>query len=246
MDLWRSEFALLLQIIISVLVLAKCDQAAIGGGQDYTNYRASSECGARPNFKNRRGNQTRISNGYLATREEFPSFASIKVETNSGLIQLCSGVIVGSRLVLTAAHCITDARVVLLSEDFSMEHPRLWRGTITAERFCQFSTYRSNIIAGDYGVIVLDSAIKFQGNIQPACLTNANITEGSRGVAVGIGGVKLDDDGIEESPRTNALPMEKVGCFGETINSHPTVSCYRAYHKDYQGSACLGKLKMTF
>lgn len=209
----------------------------------YQNYQP---CGLRPGFNDRAadrrlGNSTRISNGYPATRGEFPSYASILIYRGreSGY---CSGVIVGSRAIISAAHCFAGAQRVFVSATHSLNRPDKWAPSeySRVEKYCAATNYINNLSplrsTHDYGVVILanNRKIRYGDYVQPACLSADPVVDGQRGVSVGVGLV-----GKNRYPlQANALPMQQVLCYEDRDS---TKGCYRAYSAKYSGTLCQGK-----
>lgn len=199
-------------------------------------------CGLRPSYRKRltgKGliNSTRISHGYPATREEFPSYVSVLIQGKERIE--CSGVIVGSRAILTAGHCLEDMNRAYLNSEYSLDSPVNWPSDrlIEAKKLCAPTQYSMKWYPSyDYGVIVLDEdqQIQFNETVQPACLTTAPMRDGQKGISVGIGFVSK----WKKSTQVNAIPMQKVDCRSQ---SHPTRSCYRAYSRKHLGTLCKGE-----
>ncbi|XP_070596620.1 transmembrane protease serine 12-like [Erythrolamprus reginae] len=136
-------------------------------------------CGERPLMKNST-TQNRIIGGDDATPGAWPWQINLQVyEAGTGYVPVCSGSLINTSIVLTAAHCFN------ISED-----PALWMVVIALHNLDQDTshTIRSQIKAihihpnfvketydNDIAMIILVRSIKFNDYVQPICLPTTNL-----------------------------------------------------------------------
>lgn len=203
----------------------------------------SNDCGQRPALAHATG--SRVSGGYEAGRDEFPSFVSLKVY-HGKQYSFCGGTILGPRLVLTAGHCIVGA--TMLSVSTSKYHPNHWPMSydepLLVKRSCRAANYTKtrNSARHDYGIVILEKALKFHGQVQPACLPDRPVEEHESFLAVGIGQVH-HSGGVKKRPKVmQAIPMQPHLCKEQHRTSDKI--CFRSSDPRHVGATCKGKSKL--
>lgn len=185
--------------------------------------------------------KNRISGGFTVAEGQFPAFASLLIkfqrETN-----ICSGVLISDRHILTAGHCIYSsfARVSSIEVSFGVNAPSSWRGSDTkkyrAKRWCLSSRYSNGWLGAstsDFAVITLDEIVEFSDFLQPACKPSRRVNEQDECYSLGIG--KTDEISFPRS--LQALQVRKVWCYDE-IGFDRSRICFSATNNG--GDSCSG------
>ncbi|CAL8093660.1 unnamed protein product [Orchesella dallaii] len=129
---------------------------------------------------------SRILGGRPALRGEFP-YAVALLKNNA---QYCSGSIVASRWILTAAHCvndITDLTVLSVNigeHDLSSPVDHVSRGV---DKIIYHSGFTMRHLRHDIALLRLKEEVHFTEEIQPVCLNTKEPTYNQKGVIVGWG-----------------------------------------------------------
>ncbi|XP_011156887.1 trypsin-1 [Solenopsis invicta] len=107
----------------------------------------------------------------------------------------CGGTVINSRYVLTAAHCIygfdpSKLTVRILEHDWKTSNESKTQD-FQVEKIIRHSAYSTTNYNNDIALLKLDSAIKFQGSMRPACLPEQVKTfAGKNGIVTGWGAIK--------------------------------------------------------
>lgn len=221
---------LLLLTICSILIKTSCDARKNFSKfirDDYSPYLSRNQ---------RHQSHNRISGGYDAKVNEFPSFVSfVAKDSRNELVGVGNGVAINNRLVLTTASRVTD-QDVKYSVATGIWHYNTWNErkikTYEVERVCASKKFDEQKRTNDIAILKLTTTIE---NSLPAVLPTNPVQIGSRGTVVGIG---FTDGGLTgtEPESLQALPVERVEC--NKRYNHPTLMCFQSYDPSHVGSAC--------
>ncbi|KAJ3654560.1 hypothetical protein Zmor_013739 [Zophobas morio] len=158
---------------------------------------------------------SRIVGGEPTTRKEFPWLARLLRRDSQGeMIFSCSGSLITSRVVMTAAHCLTSDALVAIGELYAVslgEHETtcdpdadeclLNKRTVIVSSFIVHQQYdkRSRNHDNDIGLVFLRDKVKFTDYILPICLLENRektmaeyfVAGWGRTESGGVSGVKL-------------------------------------------------------
>lgn len=123
-----------------------------------------------------------VGNGKKAMAKQFPSTAYIVIKETEDMYTFCSGVLVGPKVVLTAAHCVTNDNEELIS-------PSKLRLKVGIEHYNDGVTYRVRRIVtprfrpdtsfGDVAVLQLSVASDLPAKPSPLSSSPTNPEPGS-------------------------------------------------------------------
>lgn len=182
----------------------------------------------------------RISAGYTAKEDEFPSYIGMKAVDKLGHLKaLCGGVAISDTLILTAAHCFAGESYDIIVAP-SIHSPTLWESKgvqgYKVNKSCRSLKYIDNMEnpVHDYQVLRLEKPIP---QIKFAILASDQVQIGYRAVAVGNG--LTDNSGLfpSYSKSLQAIPVARVDC---KMLEHPTRICFKSYKPEHKGDTCQG------
>lgn len=115
---------------------------------------------------------SRIYRGLVSERNQFPYYVFLEKQMASGIVKSCGASLISSDWVLTAAHCVEDARRVALH--FGMHETKnkleagrvIWVVESTRENIFIHPSYAQLDIVGDIALIKLNQSIPFSESIQ--------------------------------------------------------------------------------
>lgn len=189
--------------------------------------------------------QLKITNGFAVKRGEFPSYAAIyELATNHQVYPpWCGGVLVGRRLVLTAAHCVENERrpfkIVLGLYDRSQRIEDVLE--VTAKSWCVHDLRNQPPQSNDLAVIYLSEPVKYRLTIQPACVhfntPNATLFQTRQSDDFTLTGIGLMS-GQRDADRLYKAFFRYFHPHGATIDDSPGASVVRSTERFTQ--ACHG------
>lgn len=186
--------------------------------------------------KSRHPSGDRISGGYDAKVNEFPSYVSFTIKDKSNeLIGIGNGVTLNNRLILTTTSRVSEPDVKY-SVASGIWHYSTWderkTKTYEVERVCASDKFAEHKRTNDIAILRLKSPME---KPQPAILPTESPLVGFRGTVVGISFINGGIAGIEPGS-FQASPVERVEC--KKAFNHPTPVCFQSYQSDHVGSAC--------
>ena len=156
-----------------------------------------------------------IVGGTLTTGD--PAVIGIGTKEGNSYFQFCSGTLIGSKTVLTAAHCINaEGRN---ADYYVLFGPHAEQPTSTMHVKTQTKHPQYNGDINDFGVLQLDSAVIGVTPIEanPVPMTQSMIGQNVRHVGYGITAGNLDDSGTK---REVTFPLRQITA--QTIESGAT------------------------
>ncbi|NXA18117.1 FA7 factor, partial [Ibidorhyncha struthersii] len=134
-------------------------------------------------------NDARITGGTLCHRGHCPWQVLIR---NSRDVGFCGGSLIGSRWVVTAAHCLDLVRPHHVTVDFDKYQREFKEQKIDVERSWTHPHYDSNNYNGDIALLYLSSNVTFNEYAIPICLPSPTLAtllseEGRIGMVSGWG-----------------------------------------------------------
>jgi len=127
----------------------------------------------------------RIVNGQAAADGSIPWQVLLYMQFSGGW-STCGGTLVGSKTVVTAAHCIQGASQVIVIPGTNSRNSGT-QISVTGAGIIPHENYNSNTLENDFGLVILPSDVTFSNDIAPACLP-ADLTSSFNGVAGVISG----------------------------------------------------------
>lgn len=159
----------------------------------------------------------RIINGFDAKRAQFPSYSYLEITEEDDTESFCGGSLISREHILTAAHCIIEAKRVTVNLG-SLEADKYYeigRKAIVVEKdnLIAHPHYYQILSDADIAIIKLPEPVEFSNTIQPielptTCDSNINISA----IIVGNGDVSIENDAeakILQWARVTTIPFEK-------------------------------------
>lgn len=164
----------------------------------------------------------KIVNGYPVKENEYPEFASIRINAG-GLSYDCGGVFIATDVVLTAAHCLgySGSIVTSVSAANTIWHPNKWWEknvkSYDSKKACKSPFYKvlpnTNISVHDYGVVILKRPVP---KVRPILPYPRELSTDISAIALGQGMLKYDPQSkppvAVNSDRLMAVPEFIVKC----------------------------------
>lgn len=174
----------------------------------------------------------RMSHGFDAEPGDFPHFVQIVSQTF-----ICSGVLISSDLVLTAAHCVSENETqYIVAGGVTSDLYERGRILVQVARGCQMSEFSQSGLypTHDVGLLLLGESLPYSKRVQPACLNWSRSTNPGRTcIAVGFG--SIDNHGTYPD-NLRALPVVDGRC-----SSRVTSACWRTLDsRKWPGNICRG------
>lgn len=168
----------------------------------------------------------RILNGYSSERGQFPYYAYLKVNTTIGFIA-CGGTLINEDWIVTAAHCIQDANLVVVHLGLLSVHNMNDDGVIvlnvSSENFYTHPNYDDHISLDDIGLIQLPHSVEFTETIRPITLEKnciSNLEDSIDVIAIGNG--ILNETSRQLSPILQWAPLKTIS-LDKCRLSHPFI-----------------------
>jgi len=120
-------------------------------------------------------NSNKIVGGIQAAPNEFPWQVGLKSSRRQGTRPFCGGVLLDSRTVLTAAHCLTgrgSLYVVLGDYDVNRRDSGEVSYLVRSSNFRLHPSYNSRSQDYDFAIIRLSSSVTFTNSVKPVCMPN--------------------------------------------------------------------------
>ncbi|XP_055625898.1 collagenase-like [Toxorhynchites rutilus septentrionalis] len=119
--------------------------------------------------------ETRVVNGKDAKTGQFPYQALVIVHLANGQSALCGGSLLSSEWILTAGHCVEEAKsfnITLGSIALGSQNEDVGRIVLNSEEFIRHEDYNAGSASNDIAVIKLPEKVTFTDNIQPVKLAS--------------------------------------------------------------------------
>ncbi|XP_046385988.1 transmembrane protease serine 9-like isoform X2 [Ischnura elegans] len=162
-----------------------------------------------------------IANAQETERGEWPWHAAIYDVSKRNLEYICGGSLIGKKMILTAAHCVSErkgaqdfavapeARLVSLGK-FLLNIQEGDVQTRKVEKIYIHSEYSKSTSQADIAILVLTIPVEFTEFVKPVCLWNGNQPylseiEGKDGAVVGWG--KDENGELSESLKMAKMPV---------------------------------------
>jgi secreted trypsin-like serine protease len=166
------------KILLLVIALTASFTAAFG-----------QQCGQSPQMRsNRRYDPEgqRIVGGVEARPGSHPWIVSLQTRGS----HFCGGTLIAPDIVITAAHCVAGgapSRIVAGAHD--LYRPNANVQSSSPARVVSHQGYNDRTMVNDIALIKLATPIKFNANIQPACLPTAGeiVPDNAQGIVAGWG-----------------------------------------------------------
>lgn len=210
------------------LILSRQNTSRLSTRQSLEN-----KCGAHR--RRRRQRIDRISGGYEANDGEFPSYVQLLIEDVKGKQYACGGVIVSEWVVVTAKHCVGNINKVVRSVRILVGSTKRSSGTkYLAAKRCLLEGFGSNY---DFAVLIMESPIRFNELVQPACLPSFDLDPQTQAYLVGFG---LTHKG-KQPEGLQVLPLTRRVCRNAVPPAQSNEMCLVASDWGHLGDACRGK-----
>ena len=174
---WRVLLAMLCAVLVSLLALARWDGAARADEREGGGHRITLERGADPTLRhepsgaaNQGDFEPEVVGGTPVADGAYPFMAFLNIKSRDGsLLGWCGGTLIDPDSVLTAAHCVPNARRVLLTVGRTVISES--RGQLRSVRYAfTHPRYNPKSNAYDAAVLKLRSPVK---GIKPIELASA-------------------------------------------------------------------------
>lgn len=146
--------------LLALLLIASTAAAVFGAQQD-----AAAVCGRRK--------QARIIGGWAPLVNEYPMMAGL---VRTGLDQVfCSGTIVSTHLILTAAHCVDtfkagNVQVLVGAHDYYEQDKTKWAKLYDVDQFIIHPKYNGTKGVHDLAMVRTKKEIQYNAAVGPVCL----------------------------------------------------------------------------
>ncbi|XP_057652166.1 serine protease gd-like isoform X1 [Diorhabda carinulata] len=174
-----------------------------------------------------------IFNGRAVPRGAYPWLVAVFQVKTTGLNYICSGSLISSKHIVTAAHCVESDRKKLRPQELLLILGKLnihkWI-PVKGEKIVEpvsitiHPDYESLTSDADIAVLILDEALQFTKYIRPICLwkgdTDLDYIAGQFGTVVGWG---KDEHGVlmTEEPKQTDLPVvTQEKCLASNLQFH--------------------------
>ncbi|CAG4915675.1 unnamed protein product [Colias eurytheme] len=186
----------------------------------------------------------RIVNGYIADITEVPYQAALRRKTSVGWSHSCGAVVISSRSVLTAAHCITSFENSTAKLQVAVGTTKKTGGTsYNVSKLFYHELYSPVTLENDIGLVAVEGKIKFNQNVRAIsiALSALHIPAGIHAIVSGFGSTEYE--GHSSSDLRAAVveivsQSECVRAYRRIGNITPGMIC--AAGKDPPRDACQG------
>ncbi|XP_022122387.2 trypsin-1 [Pieris rapae] len=137
----------------------------------------------------------RIVNGELVDITEIPYQAALRRKTTSGWNHSCGAVVISTKSVLTAAHCVigyqTDASKLIVAVGTSLRSEGI---TYAVASVYPHEGYSSVTVDNDIGLVAVTGTIKFGEKVMPANIAPSllQIPVGTQAIVSGFGRTEFE------------------------------------------------------
>lgn len=204
--------------------------------------------------RSRRAATQRIVNGHQSANGHWPSFARI------GLVRamnkdICNGVLITDRHVLTAAHCLDSVRkadeIYASLGHYDNSKSDTNEQFFQIKKICKASGYgkvknakgQMTGLKHDWAVLTLNKPITVNNYVEPACMPPSEKITKSLCYVVGTGFTMWHEGHIQVAPhKPHQLPMSAVKCEPRWPNipsNDPSRSCWSS-KGGIKGQVCIG------
>ncbi|KAJ9576185.1 hypothetical protein L9F63_006918 [Diploptera punctata] len=196
-----------------------------------------------------------ITGGQGTSRGQFPWHAALYQSKDIHLKYTCGGSLIGARVILTAAHCVTkhssnypmnpDLFLVYLGK----YHLKVWsEGGVQVKQIVEIIVhpkYNSSNFQADLAILLLSSPAEYTVFVRPVCLWDRQQTDlsyviGKEGTVPGWG---LDETGqISEDLMMTKMPVvSQQTCLWSNKDFFPSFTSNTTFCAGYRnGSVCNG------
>lgn len=143
----------------------------------------------------------RIFKGARSERNQFPYYVFLEQIVNLNLSKICGASLISNEWVLSAAHCVTEGKVILLHfglhETRNLAEPGRQIQMIARKNTFIHPGYSTDDIVNDIALIKLAQPIEFSSSIQPiklAAFFDPEEEVNVEAIAIGTGFVKGGQD----------------------------------------------------
>ncbi|XP_058461275.1 collagenase-like [Malaya genurostris] len=144
--------------------------------------------------------ETRVVKGENALLGQFPYQVLLIIRLNDGKGALCGGTLISDEWVLTAGHCVQDAKsfnITLGAIDLKQQSPD-GRVVVSSSVYIRHENYQAGSATNDVAVIKLPSKITLTDFIQPAKLPDGNDSYYEQEVIVSGFGQQKDNGSVTQ------------------------------------------------
>ncbi len=125
----------------------------------------------------------------------FPWAAQLDITRTDGTQTACTGSLISSKYILSAAHCLKNAESISVFMGGTDRHEFTGSEIIVqAEKYILHRKWSPSKLSADIALVKLSENIKFSEDVRPICLPTGKLLyetfEGRKGVAVGWGRVE--------------------------------------------------------
>ncbi|XP_055354764.1 chymotrypsinogen A-like [Paramacrobiotus metropolitanus] len=190
----------------------------------------AQQCG-RPDVDPARSDSVdKIVGGTIVVKNSHPWQIHLGYRSFLSTQWICGGTIIGSKWVLTAAHCIVTTSASAYTVRVGQHDSTLQEATAKnykVKRVIKHPQYNDNTINNDIALLEIDGTIAFTGSVKAACLppSGKDCTAGSTAIATGWGETSQNGrESIgtlfpwiqEERAVSTKLRQVKVSCVART------------------------------
>ncbi|XP_069703485.1 trypsin alpha-like [Periplaneta americana] len=150
---------------------------------------------------------SRIVGGSETTIEEYPYQLSIQLQTKSGVMHKCGASIIGEKWAISAAHCVDEISVRLLSLRAGSTYASKG-GSLHKLKKVYMNNYDPDNYENDICLLEVEPPFEYSKSVQAIPMESSPEADGTIGVATGWGRVKEDGKGSDVLKQVS-LPILK-------------------------------------